>query len=52
MPTPSKIYSILVIEDNQGDFILVEEFLSEQVDIFVLVQAKNFAEAQKILLFF
>jgi len=50
MPTPSKIYSILVIEDNQGDFILVEEFLSEQVDIFVLVQAKNFAEAQKILL--
>jgi PAS domain S-box-containing protein len=49
MSASSKIYNILVVEDNPGDFVLVKEFLAEQVDTFVLVQAKSFAAAQEIL---
>jgi PAS domain S-box-containing protein len=44
-----KPYQVLVIEDNKGDFSLVEECLSDQPDEFVLSNAKNFAEAAIIL---
>jgi PAS domain S-box-containing protein len=45
----TKVYDILVIEDNPGDFALVEEFLSEQADVFILSQAKSFKAAKEIL---
>jgi PAS domain S-box-containing protein len=49
MPTDKKEYNILIIEDNPGDFVLIEEFLSEQIDRVNLTQAKNFNEAKSIL---
>lgn len=42
-------YNILVIEDNPGDFALVEEFLLEQIDDLTLSRAKNYKEAKAIL---
>jgi PAS domain S-box-containing protein len=45
-----KGYNILVIEDNLGDFALVEEFLSDQNEEFILSHAKNFKEAKDKLI--
>ncbi|HEY4326208.1 MAG TPA: response regulator [Mucilaginibacter sp.] len=42
-------YTILVIEDNPGDFALVEEFLLEQMDAPAISSAKNYHDAIKIL---
>jgi len=42
-------YNILVIEDNAGDFTLVEEFLLEQIGDLNLSHAKNYKEAREIL---
>ena len=42
--------SILVIEDNQGDFTLIEEFLFEQITAPVISHVLNYREAQEILL--
>jgi len=44
-----KKYSFLVIEDNWGDFALVEEFLHEQIQAPVIVHAKTYNEAKTIL---
>jgi len=41
---------ILVIEDNPGDFILVEDFLQEQIKIPVIKRASNFKSAMLELL--
>jgi len=43
-------YKILVIEDNPGDFALVEEFLFEKIESPSIVHAKNFRDAKEILL--
>jgi PAS domain S-box-containing protein len=50
MPSHKKEFNILVIEDNPGDFALVEEFLLEQIETLKLVRAKNFEEARGIFL--
>lgn len=50
MKTEHKIYNILVVEDNTGDFTLVEEFLLEHLDEFTVVHAKSFKNARQILL--
>ena len=42
-------HSILVIEDNPGDFALVEEFLLEQIDAPLISHASNYKEARNIL---
>ncbi len=42
-------YSILVIEDNEGDFALVEEFLLEQIEVPLIVHARNYKQAQDCL---
>lgn len=42
-------YTILVIEDNPGDFALVEEFLFEQIEVPVITLASNYKEASNIL---
>lgn len=39
------ILSILVIEDNPGDFLLVQEYLTDQILNPTIVNAKNFREA-------
>jgi signal transduction histidine kinase len=42
-------YKILVIEDNPGDFALVEEFLIEQIEAPVISQARSYKEAKATL---
>nr|WP_314898142.1 response regulator [uncultured Flavobacterium sp.] len=44
-----KSYSILVIEDNLGDFMIVEELLTELILNPKIIHAKNFKEASVIL---
>jgi PAS domain S-box-containing protein len=44
-----KAYRILVIEDNPGDFALVEDFLTGQIQDPVIVHAGNFREGSAIL---
>jgi PAS domain S-box-containing protein len=44
-----KLYRILVIEDNPGDFLIVEDFLSEQIECPHIDHATNFKEAYKKL---
>ncbi len=46
MPRNKKDYQILVIEDNPGDFALVEDFLFEHIEAPVIVQASTFKEAK------
>ncbi len=44
---PDKSYfSILVIEDNPGDFELIEEFLREQIEAPVIARAQSYKEAK------
>ena len=43
-------YSILIVEDNLGDYVLIEEYLAENVLNPNLQRADSFAEAKKILL--
>lgn len=42
-------YKVLVIEDNPGDFVLVETFLREQILDPLIEHAKNFKAASEIL---
>jgi len=49
MPRNKKDYRILVIEDNPGDFALVEDFLFEHIESPVITQAKNFKEVKEHL---
>jgi PAS domain S-box-containing protein len=44
-----KSYRILVMEDNPGDFALVEDFLTEQILDPIIVHAFNFREGSAIL---
>lgn len=41
----SRALKILVIEDNSGDFVLVEEFLHDQIKAAIIEQAPNFKSA-------
>src|ERR1700733_3558097 len=44
---PDKSYfSVLVIEDNPGDFELIEEFLLEQIEAPVITHAQNYKQAK------
>ncbi len=49
MKKDTRSYNILVIEDNEGDFTLIEDYLLEKIAIPVIVQAKNFTEARSLL---
>jgi signal transduction histidine kinase len=42
-------YTIFVIEDNPGDFALVEEFILEQIETPSIVHALNYKAASEIL---
>src|SRR5579863_4717807 len=43
-------HKILIIEDNPGDFALVEEFLFEQIETPLISHASSYEEAKHILL--
>ncbi|TKC10654.1 response regulator [Pedobacter polaris] len=43
-------YQILVVEDNPGDFFLVEELIIERINAPVIIQAKTFMEAEAQLM--
>ena len=49
MRKDKKSYRILVIEDNSGDYFIVEEFLKYQISDPVNVHATNFKQASGIL---
>ncbi len=42
-------YSVLVIEDNSGDFFLIEDYLEEQISAPRLTHARTFKEAESLL---
>lgn len=45
----NKEYSLLVIEDNAGDFYLIREYLEERDFTGKIARAKNFSDAEKLL---
>src|ERR1700761_1967923 len=49
MPKDTKTYNILVVEDNLGDFVIVEDLLMEQMYSPVISHAVNFKHASEIL---
>ena len=49
MPERRRSQTILVIEDNPGDFALVEEFLLEKIETTAISHASSYMEAQNIL---
>ncbi|MEO7048603.1 MAG: response regulator [Ferruginibacter sp.] len=42
-------YKILVVEDNPGDYMLIEDYLNEQIEVPGITHVKNFESARKIL---
>ena len=40
---------ILIIEDNPGDFLLIRDYLEEQIEVLDIVHAAKFNDAKKIL---
>lgn len=49
MQKDAKIYHILVVEDNPGDYLLVEDYLDELLVTPTLIKAESFKEAHEIL---
>lgn len=49
MEKDKKKYKILVVEDNPGDYILVEDYLEDHILSPQLVNAKSFQETKEIL---
>ncbi|MDB5202927.1 MAG: hypothetical protein JWQ27_2336 [Ferruginibacter sp.] len=45
MPKDRQLYNILVVEDNPGDFLLIEDFLHEQMQNLAIVQVRDFRSA-------
>ncbi|MEO7924460.1 MAG: response regulator [Chitinophagaceae bacterium] len=50
MPRDKKRYNILVIEDNMGDFALINEYLEEQIADLAISHARNFKETRDCLI--
>lgn len=48
MKKDTKFYHILVIEDNLGDFVILEEYLSEHLINTKTIHAESFLEAKKV----
>ena len=46
MNKPTSIKNVLVVEDNPGDLILIENYLSEEFLQLIITNAKTFAEAK------
>ena len=50
MVADKRKYNILIVEDNPGDFALVEDFLFEHIEAPQILQAKSFKAAKENLL--
>lgn len=50
MRKDNKEYKILIVEDNPGDFMLVEEYLDETILSPKIIRCENFKQAKEILL--
>lgn len=50
MQTVKPAFNILVVEDNAGDFLLVEEFLHEKFDAPIITNVASFRHAKELLL--
>lgn len=46
----NSVYHILVVEDNMGDFVLIEDFINEQLAFSTIKHAKSYKEAEIHLL--
>jgi len=49
MPISSESLRVLVIEDNLGDFIIIEDFIKEEIKCPHIEHAKTFAAAKKTI---
>ena len=49
MDKDRKKYKILIVEDNPGDYALIEEYLQELIQAPQLTQAKDFRSAAALL---
>lgn len=49
MSTLLKNISVLVIEDNAGDFVLIEDYLVEQLKNTTIINSKTLKETKDIL---
>jgi PAS domain S-box-containing protein len=49
MNKDKKPYKILIVEDNSGDFVIVENLLTEQITAPVITRARTFKQASEIL---
>lgn len=49
MQKDKNVYRILIVEDNPGDYILIEDFLQEYINSPQIHHALNFAEAKALL---
>lgn len=49
MVAKQKYLKLLVVEDNPGDFVLIEEYLSENFENPDIIHVSTYADAQKIL---
>lgn len=49
MKKDEKVYHILIVEDNYGDFVLIEEYLLDYILNPRLIHASSFQEAKSIL---
>lgn len=49
MRKDNKEYKILIVEDNLGDFMLVEEYLDETILSPTIIRCENFKQAKEVL---
>ncbi|TWJ02475.1 PAS domain S-box-containing protein [Mucilaginibacter frigoritolerans] len=49
MAADKRSLHILIVEDNHGDYALIEDFLFEQIESTVIIRAENYNEARKLL---
>lgn len=49
MKKDKKKYNLLIVEDNPGDLLIVDDFLHEVIEQPVLTNVKNFKDARQIL---
>lgn len=49
MVKDSKLYKILIVEDNPGDFILIEDYLHETMIKPELIHVSNFSEVKTLM---
>jgi two-component system, NarL family, sensor histidine kinase UhpB len=49
MHRDKKPYKILVVEDNPGDFVIIENLITEKISMPVIIRADNFKQASEIM---